>query len=75
MYSEKLLMVDRETVRNMQIFIPNNKFGKLLHLVGFYFKKFYKIPGSCCRHCDIPVHPSFIKKTCFLQFSSEVLTL
>jgi len=34
-YSEKLLMMDRVTVRNMQNFIPKNKFEKLVHLVGF----------------------------------------
>ena len=34
-YSEKLLMMDRGTVRNMQSFIPRIKFEKLAHLVGF----------------------------------------
>ena len=33
-YSEKLLMMDRGTVRNMQSFIPKIKFEKLVHLVG-----------------------------------------
>jgi hypothetical protein len=33
-YSEKLLMMDRGTVRNMQ-FHSENKFDKLVHLVGF----------------------------------------
>ena len=33
-YSEKLLMMDRGTVRNMQRFIPKINFGKLMLLVG-----------------------------------------
>jgi hypothetical protein len=28
-------MMDRGTVRNMQCFIPKNKFEKLAHLLGF----------------------------------------
>jgi hypothetical protein len=34
-YSEKLLMMDRGTMRNMYSFIPKNKFEKLVHLAGF----------------------------------------
>ena len=34
-YSEKLLMMDRRTGRNMRSFIPKNIFEKLVHLVGF----------------------------------------
>jgi hypothetical protein len=34
-YSEKLLMMDRGTVRNMKSFITKNNFEKLEHLVGF----------------------------------------
>ena len=34
-YSEKLLMMDRGTVRNMQSFISKNTIEKLVHLVGF----------------------------------------
>ena len=34
-YSEKLLMMDRGTVGNMWSFISENKFEKLVHLVGF----------------------------------------
>ena len=34
-YSEKLLMMDRRTVRNVQSFIPKNKFEKLVHIVDF----------------------------------------
>ena len=40
-YSEKLLMVDRGTVQNMQ-FYSKNKFEKLVHLVGFIIRKEYK---------------------------------
>ena len=36
-YSEKLLMMDRGTVRNMQ-FYSKNKFEKLVHLVGFIIR-------------------------------------
>ena len=35
-YSEKLLMMDRGTVRNM--FYSKNKFEKLVHLVGFIIR-------------------------------------
>jgi len=34
-YSEKLLIMGRVTVRNTQSFIPKNKFEILVHLVGF----------------------------------------
>ena len=37
-YSEKLLMMDRGTVRNMQSFIPKSKFEKLVHLIGFILR-------------------------------------
>ena len=37
-YSAKLLMMDRGTVRNMESFIPN-KCEKLVHLVGFIITK------------------------------------
>jgi len=36
-YSEKLLMMDRGTVRNMK-FYSKNKFEKLVHLVGFIIR-------------------------------------
>jgi len=38
-YSEKLLMMVRGTVQNMWEFKSKNKFQKLVHLVGFYYKK------------------------------------
>ena len=38
MYSEKLLMTDREAVRNMYSFIPKIKFEKLVHVVGFIIR-------------------------------------
>jgi len=37
-YSEKLLMMDRGTVRNMYRFIPKIKFEKLVQLVGFIIR-------------------------------------
>ena len=37
-YSGKLLMMDRRTVRNMQSFIPRINFEKLVHLVGFIIR-------------------------------------
>jgi len=40
-YSEKLLMMDRGTVRNMYSFIPKNKFEKLVHLVGFIIRIYH----------------------------------
>ena len=42
MYSGKLLMMDRRTVRN----ICQNKFVKLVHLVGFIIKKFVTMHGN-----------------------------
>ena len=39
-YSEKLLMMDRGTARNMQ-FYSKNKFEKLVHLVGFIIRIVY----------------------------------
>jgi hypothetical protein len=40
-YSEKLLMMDRGTVRNMNCFIPKNKFEKLVLLVGFIIRTYH----------------------------------
>ena len=38
-YSEKLLMMDRGTVRNVHSFMPKMKLEKLEHLVGFILTK------------------------------------
>ena len=43
-YSEKLLMMDTGTVRNMQ-FHSKNKIEKLVHLVGFITSKFNTMHG------------------------------
>jgi hypothetical protein len=40
-YSEKLLMMDRGTVRNMQSFIPKVTFEKLVHLVVFTKRRMF----------------------------------
>jgi len=40
-YSEKLLMMDRGTVRNMLEFYSKNKFEKLVHLVGFVIRMYH----------------------------------
>jgi hypothetical protein len=37
-YNARLLVMDRETVRNMWSSIPKNKFEKLVHLVGFIIR-------------------------------------
>jgi len=37
-YSEKLLMMDRRTVRNIQSFITKINLRNLLHLVGFVIR-------------------------------------
>ena len=34
-------MMDRGTFRNMQSFIPKNKFEKLAHLVGFIIRIYH----------------------------------
>ena len=39
-YSEKILMMDRRTVRNMQSFNPKNKFEKSVHLVCLITRNF-----------------------------------
>ena len=39
-YSEKLLMMDRETVGNIE-FYSKNKFEKLVHLVGFIIRIYH----------------------------------
>jgi len=46
-YSEKLLMMDRGTVRNMQ-FYSINKFKKLVHLVGFIIRTCIKFGINIC---------------------------
>jgi hypothetical protein len=43
--ANKLLMMDRGTVRNMKSFMPKNKFVKLVHLVGSVIKKFVTMHG------------------------------
>ena len=40
-YNEKLLIMDRGTVRNIQSFVPKNKFEKLVHLVGFIIRIYH----------------------------------
>jgi hypothetical protein len=44
-YSEKLLMMDRGTVRKIWSFISKIKFKKLVHLVGFIIRKFVTMHG------------------------------
>ena len=55
-YNEKLLVMDRGTLRNMYSFYSKNKFKKLVHLVGFVIRsKFHLIichggtQGRVCR--------------------------
>ena len=40
-YSEKLLMIERGTVRKNVEFYSKNKFDKLLHLVGFIIRIYH----------------------------------
>ena len=40
-YSDKLLIMDRGTVRNMQIFYSKNKFEILVHLVCFIIRIYH----------------------------------
>ena len=37
-YREKILMMDRGTVRNMWIFHSKNRFENLVHVVGFIIR-------------------------------------
>ena len=55
-YSEKLLMMDRGTVRNMYSFISKNKFEKLVHLVGFIIRIYH----------DARSHEQQIRIKCYL---------
>jgi len=38
---KKPVMMDRGTVRNMESFIPKNKFEKLMHLVSFIIRIYH----------------------------------
>ena len=49
-YSARLLMMDRETVQNMQSSIPPQKLEKLVHLVGFIIKIAFHISTLLCAH-------------------------
>ena len=49
--SEKLLMMDKGTVRNIQSFIPKNKFEKLVHLVGFIIRIYHDARPPERQHC------------------------
>jgi hypothetical protein len=40
-YSARLLMIDRQPVRNMYSFIPKNKYEKLVHLVAFIIRIYH----------------------------------
>jgi len=59
-YGEKLLKMDRGTVRNMYSFMPKNKFWKLLHLVGFITwttlgEQYRSLSSSFCSSIHYPV--------------------
>ena len=60
-YSEKLLMMDRGTVRNMY-FYSKNKFEKFVHLVGFIIRKYLT-----CRQSWTVFFPFITKKKNYLQ--------
>ena len=45
-YSARLLMMDRDTVRNMYSHIPKNKFEKLVLLVGFITRIYHDARSS-----------------------------
>jgi hypothetical protein len=55
---EKLLMMDRETVRNMYSLIPRIKFEKLVHIFGFYYKKFIMMHG----HMNVKFYSSLKRR-------------
>ena len=56
-YSEKLLMMEIGTVRNMQCFIPKNKFEKLVHLVSF-------ITGELSETCRVLFQKINLRNQC-----------
>jgi hypothetical protein len=57
----KLLMMDRRTARNMYRVSCQNKFVKLVHLVGFITKKF------------VTMHGHMIVKKCSSAYSKELI--
>jgi len=65
-HSEKLLMMDRGTVRNMSSFISKIKFEKLVHLFGFNIKKFVTMHG----HMNVKKKKHYsannVERTCLL---------
>jgi len=48
-------MMNRETIGNMQSYIPKIKFEKLVHLVGFIIRIYHDARFS---ECQIPPTPS-----------------
>ena len=50
----KLLMMDRGTVRNMKSFMTKLKFAKLVHLVGLIIKKQYAVTAQCTKEIHCP---------------------
>ena len=72
-YGEKLLMMDRGTVRHMQSFIPIIKFEKLVHLVSFITRIEYQNPSLDAILGQLD--PIYILTTCFLQLIFLLLYL
>ena len=71
-YGEKLPMMDRGTVRNMQIFIPKNKFEKLVYLVGFIIRKNSHLHASFYSSINIPhIQCQFHSSTLESQVSTQ----
>jgi hypothetical protein len=50
-YSGKLLMMDRGTVRNMQFYSKNEEFKKLVHLFGSIIRNIFVIFGIYQQTC------------------------
>jgi hypothetical protein len=48
-YTARLLMMDRETVRNIVEFYSKNKFEKLVHLVDFIIRIYHDARSSECQ--------------------------
>jgi len=51
--SEKLLMMDRGTVRNMWSFIPKINFEKLMHLVGLIIRIYHDARSPERQTCNL----------------------
>ena len=72
-YNARLLMMDRETVRNMQELYSKNKFEKLVHLVGFIVRIYHDARSSECQmRANLLVSTFYYSQNIFNHYSTMV---